>query len=502
MQEDKEMRLRFPPSPTGKIHVGNIRTALFNWLWARKKGGKLILRIEDTDTERSTREFEEIIFKELNWLGMDVDEGPNRGGDYGPYRQSERLEIYQQQLDKLLREGKAYKCYCSKEELEEMRQRQKEAGEIPHYDGRCRNLDPAEAPEDADYVLRFKMPETSEEIVVRDLIRGEVSFSSEDFDDFVIQKSDGMPTYNFAVVVDDALMEISQVIRGEDHLSNTPKQVKIYQALDFSVPDFAHLPLILDEDRAKLKKRSDEQAVYIGEFREMGYLPEALFNFLALLGWSPEDEQEIMSREELVEKFDISRVNKSGAVFDREKLNWMNNAYLKEADLDRLLELTLPHLKEAGYLEEFGWLMESGRFSEEMEPDRDWLKEVIDLGREGISCLAELPTEVELFFTDLEQEDPEAAAQDFQDPEVREVFQRLKDELARIASESDYSEESINQVFQKVRKETGVGGRKFYHPLRLALTGQGSGPDLIKVAWLLGQKEACRRLELALEQGE
>ncbi len=500
MQQDKEMRLRFPPSPTGKIHVGNIRTALFNWLWARKQGGKLILRIEDTDTERSTREFEEIIFKELNWLGMDVDEGPNMGGDYGPYRQSERLEIYQEQLERLLREGKAYRCYCSKEELDEMRRQQKEAGEIPHYDGRCRDLAPAEASEDTDYVLRFKMPETPEEIVVRDLIRGEVSFSSEDFDDFVIQKSDGMPTYNFAVVVDDALMEISQVIRGEDHLSNTPKQVKIYQALGFPVPDFAHLPLILDEERAKLKKRSDEQAVYLGEFREQGYLPEALFNFLALLGWSPEDEQEVMSREELVEKFDISRVNKSAAVFDREKLNWMNNLYLKEADLDRLLELSLPHLKKAGFLEGTGWLKEAGRFNDRGEPDRDWLKEVIDLGREGISYLAELPAEVELFFSEPEQEDPAAAAEDFQDPEVREVFHKLQVELTELAAQADYSEEKINQVFQQVRQETGVGGRKFYHPLRLALTGRGSGPDLVKFAWLLGQQETCRRLELALKQ--
>ncbi len=477
-----EMRLRFPPSPTGKIHVGNIRTALFNWLWARKNRGQLVLRIEDTDTERSTREFEEIIFQELSWLGMDVDEGPEQGGEYGPYRQSERLEIYQEYIERLLAEGKAYKCYCSKEELAEMRKEQKEAGEVPHYDGRCRDLDPAEAPEDEDYVVRFKMPKESQEIVVKDLIRGEVSFASEDFADFVIQKSSGMPTYNFAVVIDDALMKINQVIRGEDHLSNTPKQVKIYEALDFPVPEFAHLPLILDEDRAKLKKRSDEQAVFIGEFREQGYLPEALFNFLALLGWSPGDEEEVMNRDELIDKFSITDVNKSAAVFDREKLNWMNNLYLQQADLDRLLDLAVPFLKEAGYLEE--------------DYNREWLKEVIDLGRDGISCLAELPEEVSLFFSELEYEDKEEARKDFQDAEVREVFKSLQKKLAELTT---YDEENINEAFQQVRKETGVGGRKFYHPLRIALTGQGSGPDLVKFAWLLGLKETQRRLNRALE---
>lgn len=477
-----DIRLRFPPSPTGRIHIGNIRTALFNWIWARKTDGNLVLRIEDTDLERSTREFEDVIIKELDWLGLDVDEGVSNGGEYGPYRQSERIEIYQKYVDRLLQEDKAYKCYCSKEDLEKMRAEQKEEGEIPHYDGRCRNLS-SEEKSGAEYVVRFKMPADNKEIVVNDQIRGEVTFNSKEFDDFVIQKTDGMATYNFAVVIDDALMKISDVIRGEDHLSNTPKQIMLYQALGFPIPNFAHLPLILDENKAKLKKRSDQDDVFVGEFREKGYLPEALFNFLALLGWSPGDEKEIMDKEEIVENFELRNVNKSGAVFDVEKLNWMNGEYIKKADLDRLYGLAIPYLIEAGYIKD-------GK-----DIDRDWLIKVIDLVRDGLDYLAQLPGEAELFFTDLKYEDIDEAKKELDDPEVREVIQELIKGLNQL---DEFNRDNISNLFNQVRKEVGVGGRKFFHPLRLALTGKGSGPGLVEFTEIMGKEEIINRLELAL----
>ncbi|MFW5986008.1 MAG: glutamate--tRNA ligase [Halanaerobiales bacterium] len=483
-----EIRLRFPPSPTGKIHIGNIRTALFNWLWARKKKGKLILRIEDTDRERSAREFENIIIRELDWLGIDIDEGIKSGGDYGPYRQSERLDIYQKYAQKLLEEDKAYRCYCQPEELEEMRQKALEKGEMPCYDGRCRNLTPAEEQayreEGRKPVLRFKLPAEERELVVKDKIRGEVEFNTSVLDDFVIFKSDGMPTYNFAVVIDDALMKISHIIRGEDHLSNTPKQILIYEALEFDIPVFAHLPLILDEDRAKLKKRSDDDTVYIGEYREKGYLPEALFNFLALLGWSPPEEEEILSREELVEHFELKDINKAGAVFDLDKLNWMNGVYIREADPERILDLSLPYLEEAGYIE-----------SPLESKERERLLEVIKVGRTKVDYLAQMPEKVALFFEELEYEDRDRAKEVFQEEGVRLVFSTLQKKLEKMTK---VNADNINEMFKEMKKELPVGARMIYHPVRVALTGRESGPELIDVINILGKEESIRRLQQAL----
>ncbi|HHU92515.1 MAG TPA: glutamate--tRNA ligase [Halanaerobiaceae bacterium] len=484
----EEMRLRFPPSPTGKIHIGNMRTALFNWLWARKNNGTLVLRIEDTDLERSTKEFEDIIIKELNWLGLDVDEGVGVGGEYGPYRQSERVEIYREYADKLLAEGKAYYCYCTPEELQEMREEAARKGEMPRYNGHCRNLSPEEEEEyikaGRKPVIRFKIPGQEQEIVLNDLIRGEIKFSPDVLDDFIIFKSDGMPTYNFAVVIDDALMKISQVIRGEDHISNTPKQILLYKALGFPVPEFAHLPLILDENRAKLKKRSDSDAIYVGEFRQKGYLPEALFNFLSLVGWSSKDEQEIMSREEIISRFDIADVNKSSAVFDVEKLNWMNGKYIREADLDRILELSLPYLQEAGLVGE-----------EISGEEYQWLKKVIDVARRGVDYLSQIPAETELFFKELEYEDKEKAIEEFRDEEVELVFTSLKDKLKAL---TDFNQDSINDIFKEIRKELGVKPRKIYHPVRLALTGKNSGPELSDIIYIFGLEEVEKRLDEAL----
>ena len=484
-----DFRLRFPPSPTGKIHIGNIRTALFNWLWARKNEGQLVLRIEDTDRERSDREFEEIIIKELQWLGLDVDEGPSLGGEYGPYRQSERLEIYQKYLQQLLEEDKAYHCYCSEQELEEMREEARNRGEMPRYDSRCRQLTAEEKQElkaeGREPVVRFKLPEAEEEIIVDDLIRGQVSFDSSVLDDFIIYKSDGMPTYNFAVVIDDALMKITQVIRGEDHLSNTPKQILLYRALGFELPEFAHLPLILDENKAKLKKRSGENTVYVGEFRQQGYLPEALFNFLALLGWSSGDEEELLDRGEITDRFELADVNKSAAVFDIEKLNWMNGKYIRQAELERIVELSIPYLQETGYLEG----------SPEGE-QYQWLQKVIEVARTGVDYLAQIPEEAELFFSELEYEDRSQAREEFQQEEVETVFAALLDKLVAL---EEFSPEEINNIFGELREELPVGARMIYHPVRLALTGQNSGPELGNVIYIYGLEEVKNRLDRALE---
>jgi len=485
------IRLRFPPSPTGKIHIGNMRTALFNWLVAKKKGGDLVLRIEDTDQARSTKEFEEIIIKEMDWLGLEADEGVSIGGDYGPYRQTERIEIYRKYADKLLESGNAYKCYCTQEELEAMREKAIANDEMPRYDGSCRNLSQEERSsyeeEGRESVIRFKMPEEEREIVVNDLIRGDVKFSSSVLDDFIIFKSDGMPTYNFAVVIDDALMKISHVIRGEDHLSNTPKQIMIYEALGFELPKFAHLPLILDENKAKLKKRG-EDSVYVGEFREMGYLPEALFNFMALLGWSTGNEEEILSRDEIIERFAVEDVNKSGAVFDREKLNWMNGKYIRSADLDRIVDLSIPFLVEASLIDQ--------KYAEE---NRAWLSRVIDEARTGVDYLAQIPSEAELFLTELKFENPADAAEEFSGEDVKLVFDGLKEKLFE---SENLTPDRVSQIFSELKDELPVGARTIYHPTRLAITGMGSGPEMTGVISIFGAEEVASRLDKAIEMAE
>ncbi len=482
------IRLRFPPSPTGKIHIGNMRTALFNWLVTKQKDGELVLRIEDTDQARSTKEFEDIIIQEMEWLGLDADEGVGIGGDYGPYRQTERIDLYREYADKLLESGHAYKCYCTKKELDEMRQKAIDNDKMPRYDGTCRNLSEEERQayeaEGREPVLRFKLPAEEREIIVEDLIRGNVSFSSSVLDDFIIFKSDGMPTYNFAVVIDDALMKISHVIRGEDHLSNTPKQILIYEALGFELPKFAHLPLILDENKAKLKKRGKD-SVYIGEFREQGYLPEALFNFMALLGWSSGDEEEILSQEEIIDRFAIEDVNKSGAVFDREKLNWMNGKYIRAANLDRIVELSLPFLLESGLVDQ-----------DYIKNNKSWLTKVIDETRTGVDYLSQLPEEAELFLTEIEFDEPAEAAEEFKGDDVKLVFETLKE---KVFASKKLTPEAVGEIFKELKDELDVGGRTIYHPTRLAITGKSSGPEMTSVISIFGADEVAKRLNDALE---
>ena len=346
-----EVRVRFAPSPTGPFHIGGARSALFNYLLARKTGGKLILRIEDTDRERSTPESEENIKAALKWLGMDWDEGVDVGGPNGPYHQMERLDIYKKYTDKLLAEGKAYYCYCTDEELEEERQNLIKEGKMPRYMGKCRHLTEEQIAqfkaEGRKPTVRFRVP-ADQQILVRDMVRGDVVFDSNNIGDFVIVKSDGIPTYNYAVVIDDALMHITHVIRAEEHLSNTPRQCLVYDALGFKQPTFGHISLILGKDHTKMSKRHG--ATSVDQYRQLGYLPEAINNFLALLGWAPNSEQEIFSMDELIHEFSMDRVAKNPAVFDIDKLNWINQHYMRQLDAEAFFEAAKPHMIAAGYM--------------------------------------------------------------------------------------------------------------------------------------------------------
>ena len=346
-----DIRVRYAPSPTGHLHIGNARTALFNYLFARNQGGKFIIRIEDTDQKRNIEGGEESQLKYLKWLGMDWDEGVDVGGEYGPYRQSERVEIYKKYVDELLEKGNAYKCYCTEAEIEAEREAQIEKGETPAYSGKCRHLSADDRKkleaEGRQPSIRIVVPQ-DKTYAFDDMVKDHVAFESEGMGDFVIVKKDGMPTYNFAVVVDDHLMKISHVLRGDDHISNTPKQLVVYEALGFEPPVFGHMTLIVNESRKKLSKRDETIIQFIEQYEELGFLPEAIFNFIALLGWSPAGEEEIFSKDELISIFDANRLSKSPALFDKQKLNWMNNQYMKKAELEKAVELSLPHLIKAG----------------------------------------------------------------------------------------------------------------------------------------------------------
>ncbi len=465
-----DVRVRFAPSPTGYLHVGNARTAILNWLFARHSGGKMILRIEDTDFERSTREYEKALMEDLHWLGLDWDEGPDVGGEYGPYRQSERLEIYKEYALNLLEEGHAFHCYCTVEEVKERAQAALQRGETPHYDGHCRRLSEEEVSryqeEGRKPVIRFHVP--GGKIQFSDLVHGEVEFEGTNVSDFVILRSDGIATYNFAVVVDDALMRISHVIRGEDHLSNTPKQVLLFRALGFEVPIFVHVPMILGEDRTKLSKRHGDNSVR--DYREKGYLPEALVNFLSLLGWSSPSGDEILSIDRLIREFDFDRLSKSAAIFNPDKLNWMNGWYIRHTDLDRIVELGIPFLQKAGF----------------DVSDREYVKRCIAAVIDGVEYLAQLPDKCKIFFRDeVEYENLELIKSE----KSKRVFECFLRETENV---EEWNGETFRAVMKKIQKETGIKGKELWMPIRVALTGQEHGPELPTVVELLG-KEKCRR---------
>ena len=477
-----EVRVRYAPSPTGHLHIGNARTALFNYLFARSQGGKFIIRIEDTDRKRNIEGGEQSQLNYLKWLGIDWDESVDVGGEYGPYRQSERNDIYKTYYEELLEKGLAYKCYCTEEELEKEREEQAARGEMPRYSGKCRNLTKEEQEkleaEGRQPSIRFKVPQ-GEVIRFDDIVKGEISFETDGIGDFVIVKKDGTPTYNFAVAVDDYLMKMTHVLRGEDHISNTPKQIMIYNALGWDIPAFGHMTLIVNESRKKLSKRDESIIQFIEQYEELGYLPEALFNFITLLGWSPVGEEELFTKEQFIEIFDVNRLSKSPAVFDTHKLKWVNNQYVKKLDLDQVIELTVPHLQKAG------------KVSEELTgSEQEWVRKLISLYQEQLSYGAEIVELTELFFKDDIQYNREARTvlEEEQVPEVLRVFAEKLEQL------DSFTADEIKASIKAVQKETGHKGKKLFMPIRVATTGQTHGPELPQSIELLGKDTVLKRL--------
>lgn len=473
------IRVRFPPSPTGYMHIGNVRTALFNYLFAKSRGGKLVLRIEDTDKLRSKNEYKEDIMEGLKWLGIEWDEGPDIGGPYGPYRQSERLHIYKKYIDKLLKEDKAYYCFCTPEELEKDREEALKREEMPKYSRRCRNLTEEERrkrfEEGRVPVVRFKIPLTGE-VKVFDRLRGELTFPMENLDDFVILRSDGIPTYNFAVVIDDALMKITHVMRGEDHLhGNTPRQVLLYKALGFPVPEFIHLPMILGEDHTKLSKRHG--SVSLRDYRLSGYLPEALINYMALLGWSPKTkEKEFFTIDELINEFDINNLSKSNAIFSLSKLKWMNHKYIETLPVDVIFERVKPFVKK-----DFPRL------------EDEWIREAVRLLREHMTLLKDLNPIIKDILSPppLLEEDKEY---------LREFTPLLEGFMKNLSLLSVWSEDEILSLIRKTGKELGFKGKRLYFPLRVAITHKKEGPEIYIYIYLLGKDKTIERLkEIVLE---
>jgi glutamyl-tRNA synthetase/nondiscriminating glutamyl-tRNA synthetase len=466
------MRVRFAPSPTGQLHVGNARTALFNWLLARGSAGTFVLRIEDTDVERSTRESEAAILRDLRWLGLDWDEGPDGGGPCGPYRQSERLHLYQSYAHELLSAGAAYYCFCSIAQLDAERQAAVAAGRPSLYAGTCRALSSEQAQARITSgerpAIRFRVPD-HRDVVFTDVVRGDVRFAADVIGDPVIVRADGHPAYNFAVVIDDALMEITHVIRGEDHISNTPRQVLLYEAMGFTPPAFAHLALVLGPDHSPLSKRHG--ATSVAEFRAKGYLPEALVNYLALIGWSPRhgsasgDTAELMSIDELARRFSLEAVGHSAGVFDEEKLAWVNRHYLKLADPTRIAALSVPYFNDAGV---------------RMAPNAsglEFLASAMIMATASVDRLNEIPGRLALLFDyDVSKALSDTGVrEEMSSSDARAVALALAEELA---ASPRLDREAFRAVANQVKARTGQKAKALFHPIRIILTGRADGPEL------------------------
>ena len=482
-----KVRVRYAPSPTGNLHIGNARTALFNYLFAKHYGGDFILRIEDTDFKRNKEEGERSQLKYMDWLGLDYDEGIGKEKEFGPYRQSERIEIYQKYAEQLLAEDKAYKCYMTAEELEAEREEQVANGLPPRYSGKHAHLTKEEQDqfekEGRKPSIRIRVPQ-DRTYSFNDMVKGELSFEGKDFGDFVIVKNDGVATYNFAVAIDDHLMEISHVLRGDDHVSNTPKQLVVYEALGFKPPIFGHMTLIVNENKKKLSKRDETIIQFIEQYDDLGYLPEALFNFITLLGWSPEGEQEIFTREEFVKIFDEKRLSKSPAFFDNNKLTWINNQYIKAQPLERIVNLALPFFVKEGVA-----------IQEEVDNNRAWFEKLISLYQPQMSYGAEIVELTKQFFVEEIKFDEEELEILKQDTTVA-VFE---DFLEKLEVAGDFTSESIKTLIKTIQKDTGVKGKNLFMPIRIASTGSMHGPELNTSLELLGRDRVVARVKAALE---
>jgi len=467
----EDIRVRFAPSPTGHLHIGGARTALFNWLFARNLGGKFILRIEDTDRSRSTDEYIDSIMEGMKWLGLDWDEGP--------YRQTDRFDTYRQHIDRLLDEGKAYRCYCTAEELEQRRKEAMDRGLSPKYDGRCRDL--KDKPEGKPFSVRFKMPQMGN-IVVEDMIKGNITFDNEQLDDLIIMRSDGTPTYNFVVVVDDVDMNVTHVIRGDDHINNTPKQIHICRALGHEVPKFGHLPMILGSDKSRLSKRHGATSVIA--YRDEGFLPQALVNYLVRLGWSYGD-QEVFSREELVKYFSFENVGKSAAVFNPEKLLWLNAEYIKTTLPSELAGLVVP------------FLVKNGAIAEGSDPDMDYLSRAVATLVERARTLVELADKLRFYLIDdgRIEFDPKAKGKFLNDT----TKPYLEDLHAGLASREKFSHDELEAAFNIVMEKHDVKLGKVAQPVRVALTGGTESPGIFEVLEVMGKERSLKRLKRAIE---
>jgi len=481
------VRVRFAPSPTGRPHVGGIRTAMFNWLMARHTGGRFVLRIEDTDVTRKVEGAVEYIMDGLKWLGLDWDEGPDVGGDYGPYYQSQRLDLYRQAAERLVKQGDAYYCYCSPERLVEMRKEQVARKQPPGYDRHCRDLTPQErARKEAGGivpVVRFKVP-LEGQTKFTDLIYGDVTFEHSTIDDFVLLKSDGYPTYHLANVVDDHAMEISHVIRGEEWVSSTPRHLLIYGALGYDPPQYVHHPLIVGPDRAKLSKRHG--GVSILEFRKHGYLPETMFNFLALIGWSLDDKTELMTRQELIDNFSLERIGKTGAIFNRDKLDWMNGVYIRSLDIEDFTQRVLPFL-------------EQGLPPQVKRPlDIDYVRRMMPLIQERTKMLTQVPGLVRFFFVDKLDYDPTLLIARNMTPES--TLAALDASSQRLSKLSIFTEESLETLLRPLAEELGLKAGQLFSVLRTAVTGETATPPLFQTMAVLGRERCLRRIDEALEK--
>ena len=474
------IRVRFAPSPTGFLHVGGARTALFNWLFARHSGGTFILRIENTDRERSKPEYEEAILRDMRWLGLDWDEGPEAGGEKGPYFQTQRSFLYKKELEKLISRGNAYPCFCSQEELAADREAQIAAGKIYRYSGKCARLTADEAEEKSKKgelsAIRLRVKEGF--TTFTDIVRGQVTVNHEEIDDLILVRRDGEPTYNFVAVVDDALMEISHVIRGDDHLPNTPKQILVYNALGFKIPQFAHIPLILGPDRSPLSKRHGASSV--SEFKRQGYLPETMVNYLALLGWSFDGKTEIFSQEELIQKFSLERVVKSAAAFDYEKLQWLNGHYLRAMNDEKMFQLCRDYL------------LENKIISQKYVQSEDiYLRRVVALVRGNLKLISQIDEQLTYFLNDVYVYDPQALIK-FKTAENVPVFEQA----IKVLNETDSL--APLPLEERFRKEAVSMERKFselVHPMRLAITGRTNSPNLFEIMEVIGKDRCLDRFQ-------
>lgn len=484
------VRVRFAPSPTGYLHIGGLRTAVYNYLYAKQKGGKFLLRIEDTDRTRFVEGAIENLIRSLNWAGLEIDEGVMmrdgevvEEGDCGPYIQSKRLDIYKKYVDQLLESGHAYYCFCTKERLDNLREGQKIKGQVPRYDGLCRSISLDEAKErianGEEYVVRLKLPH-DEDITFEDEARGKITINTNEMDDQVLMKSDGFPTYHMAVVVDDHLMGITHIIRGEEWLPSTPKHVYLYQALGWDVPTYIHLPGVLNKDHKKLSKRQGD--VSVEDFKGHGYLPEGLVNYLALVGWSPEDNQEIFSMEELIGAFDTKRIARTGGVFDVKKLDWINSHYMKELSADELLDMAMPYIEKAGLFTKA-----------DVEKDPEHYRVLMETIQDGLDRLEQVPEACGFLYDDYEVTEEDALEQINSEsaPAVIDALEEILKDMDAI------SLEDAGKLMKQVQKKSGVKGKNLYMPARAAMTGNVHGPELSNIIYLLGKDEILKRLEKA-----